>query len=446
MKKKLLKKVFFICLLTIGLISLTTIVSNAATSISISVSKTSVSPGGTFTVTVSAVGAGPVTTTVSNGSGGKTEFLDNSSYSFTCTAGSSGSVTISASGLLGDYETGDEANKSASRTVKIVQSSSNNSGVSNSKPATTKPVEVKKSNNSNLKELVIKDLVITPEFKKDIKEYALTVPNEITKLEITANPEDSKANVTITGNEELLEGENSINVIVTAEDGSKTSYVIKVTRQKPKLSLSTLVIKYQNENGELVETTLTPVFNFDVLEYSLPELEYWVEKLNVEATSNREEATIDIQGIDGLKVGENVITITAKLPVTEETEEEIITYTIKVNKKEEPTLIAKISNWFKGILGTVTSWYTNNTSGIVFGLLAACIISLLGLSIYIIIDYNKYKDIIAKAKEISKAEFAAEGTIVNNSENTDNKKEDIEKLETENIEAEDKKVKGGKHF
>ena len=486
MRKNILKKVLLAIVLAAIIALLLTVKSYAATSISISTSKSSVAPGESFTVTVSAVGAGPVNTTVSNGSGGKRDFLDNSSYSFTCTAGSSGSVTIYASGTLGDYEKGDEANRSASKTVSIVQPNKNTGGNSNGgssnggnttrKPNTnnsTKPTETKeekKSTDSTLSSLSIAEGAITPEFNKDVKEYAITVPNEVTKLNITATPTDSKATVSVTEYEELKEGENIITISVTAEDGTtKTDYVIKATRQRKELALEKLIIKYTNQNGEVVEVPLTPEFISNIYEYSIETLEYWVKSLDIEALANIEGATIEISGADSLKEGENVITITVKNKITMEPQEEgaepteqeeTKTYTIKFNKNEEPTIIGKISNWFKGIFGGVSTWYANNQEKAVFGALMFCIVALIGLSIYIIVDYKKYQDLlgkIGKLNNLNNNEIKATSEVENITVNEElNNIEDIYKDRKKEIETNSEKVeedqnkedrpKGGRHF
>lgn len=486
MRKNILKKVLLAIVLAAIIALLLTVKSYAATSISISTSKSSVAPGESFTVTVSAVGAGPVNTTVSNGSGGKRDFLDNSSYSFTCTAGSSGSVTIYASGTLGDYATGDEANRSASKTVSIVQPNKNTGGNSNGgssnggnttrKPNTnnsTKPTETKeekKSTDSTLSSLSIAEGAITPEFNKDVKEYAITVPNEVTKLNITATPTDSKATVSVTEYEELKEGENIITISVTAEDGTtKTDYVIKATRQRKELALEKLIIKYTNQNGEVVEVPLTPEFISNIYEYSIETLEYWVKSLDIEALANIEGATIEISGADSLKEGENVITITVKNKITMEPQEEgaepteqeeTKTYTIKFNKNAEPTIIGKISNWFKGIFGGVSTWYANNQEKAVFGALMFCIVALIGLSIYIIVDYKKYQDLlgkIGKLNNLNNNEIKATSEVENITVNEElNNIEDIYKDRKKEIETNSEKVeedqnkedrpKGGRHF
>lgn len=473
MKKSVIKKMLFMLAVLIFTILLMTIKSNAA-SLSISTSKSTVAPGGSFTVTVTVSGgAGNITTSVSNGSGGKTSFLDNGSYSFTCTAGSSGSVTISASGVVGDYATEKDQNKSASKTVQIVKPSSNSGGSSstggssssggssNNRPSggstsssnnNTTPTEKEKSKDSTLSALSVKEGAITPEFNKDVKEYALTIPYETTEINVTATPTDSKATVAVEGNKELKEGENTVTVKVTAEDGSTSNYIIKVARKRVPLALKSLVIKYENQTGELIEIPLNPAFSFDKLEYTLEDLEYWVKSLSIEAISNIEGATIDIQGADNLQIGENTITISLKINAEETKEvkegekpkEENITYTIKVNKKEEPTLMAKIGDWFNGIFGAVSEWYNTNTEKIILGALGVCVVALIGLSAYIIVDHNRYKDVIAKAKMERKANKLNRDLSENiieeiHKDSNDTKKDNIDNNKND-------KPKGGKHF
>ena len=225
--------------------------------------------------------------------------------------------------------------------------------------------EVKKSKDCTLNALSVAEGEIAPAFEKDVREYSLTIPYETTEINVTATPSDSKATVTVEGNKDLKEGENIVTVKVTAEDGTVANYIVKVTRKRVPVALKSLVIRCENQEGQIVELPLNPTFNFATLEYTLQDLEYWVEKLSIEATANIEGATIDIQGADTLQVGDNTITITVKIleentPEGEEPKEETITYTIKVNKLEEPTLMAKISKWFKGIMGTVGTWFNNN--------------------------------------------------------------------------------------
>lgn len=108
------------------------------------------------------------------------------------------------------------------------------------KPVEEKPVETpakeEKSTNKNLSKLEVKPEGLTPEFKKDVTDYTIKIANNIEKLEIKAEAEDSKAKVQITGNDKLVEGDNVIKIAVTAEDGTIRTYII-TAEQKKKLLL-----------------------------------------------------------------------------------------------------------------------------------------------------------------------------------------------------------------
>ena len=92
--------------------------------------------------------------------------------------------------------------------------------------------EEKKSSNASLGSLVISAGTLSPEFSAATKDYTATVDYSCSSLAVTANPADSKASVTsVTGNDSLEVGENTVSVVVTAEDGSTSTYNIVVTRR-----------------------------------------------------------------------------------------------------------------------------------------------------------------------------------------------------------------------
>lgn len=442
---------------------------NKVNAASITASPSAPKKGQSVTITVSVyANTVDLTATVSGaGTSGTIRLVDGSmsgdaktfSKSITVKPTSTGTIKVSISSssnavLNGSYVQGLAISKSISVTEPSSNSGGTSGGTSGKKPSsggstTTKPVEEKKSTDNTLSALSVKEGNISPEFKKDVKEYTLKIPYELSAVNVTATPSDSKAKVAITGNTDLKEGENTVTVKVTAEDGTVAEYKIKVTRARVPLALQSLIVKYENENGELVEAPLNPVFDINTYDYSLQDLEYWVEKLSVEAISNLEGATIDIQGADNLQIGENTIVITVKIAAEgsenvaegEEPKEEIVTYTIKVNKTEEPTIFQKISNWFKGIFGGVSNWYNQNEKNIIVGALSTCIVALFGLSIYIVVDHNKYKDVIDKLKKVNEMNLNS-NTIVET--NQTNAKEEISKNIEEPKEKKDKK--NGKRF
>lgn len=454
MNKKILKSIIIIGI--IGIITLILTNTSDAASLSVKASKSSVSPGESFTVTVTlSDAAGPVSATVSGGSGSLAkEWLENSSKSFTCTAGSSGTVTITASGTVGDFATGNDVTVRNSTSVTIVvptpqpeptpapkpsNNTSNNNSSGNSSNNNTSAT-VKKSDNSNLSSIEIAEGVISPEFSKTVKEYIVNVPYEVTKLSIAATPEHSKGTVTINGNDELKVGENLIEIIVTAEDSSTDKYTIKAIRAKQELSLQTLSIYYVNENGEKVELKLDPQFSFDVYSYSVNDiLAHTIQSLSVEAKANAENAKVEIVGNDELKSGTNEITI--KISVTDEAGlEEQKTYTIKVQKEEEPvvvelTTMQKVQNFFGGFGSGITKWVSSNFDKIITGMLLISTSAFVGLTIYFAFDYKNYQKLLAKLASYNKENLMERANVALKLENST--VEEVQNIE----EKEDKKAK-----
>ena len=466
MNKKTIRIIITICMCLATLLIFQT-TSNAAT-LSISTSKSSVAPGETFTVTVTLnEAAGPISATTSGGTGSASQWLENSSFSFTCTAGSSGSVTITASGTVGDFTTETDISIEKTKSVAIIQPTpeptptpepeptptpepeptptpSNNTS-NNTKPNTnTSTPTVKKSSNSNLESLQIAEGVFSPEFAKNVYEYAITVPNEITKLNISASQEHSRATVKVVGNNELQVGDNTVEIIVTAEDGSTSTYKIYATRALPELSLATLGISYINENNEKVNIVLEPQFVGNIYEYKINErLSHTIKKLQIEATANRENAKIELSGNEDLKAGKNEITIKVTLTNEDGLEEQKI-YTIVLERKEEPVIVPltttqKIKNWFSGIGATVENWAHTNFNQIITGMLLFATVAFVGLTIYLAVDYKNYQKLLSKLAEYNmdnlkeRANVALNPEMANNIEEENNENvENIEKIEENN--------------
>ena len=476
MTKKTIK-ILLILISTIVLYLLLTTTSQAA--LSISTSKSTVSPGESFSVTVSVSSneAGAINLSVSNGrlSNNYVDLMSQSSVTISCTAGNSGTVSISASGKVANYNTETEGQQSASKTVQIVtpvtpvnpsnggNSSSNNNN--NSRPNTNnnsnsnnnnnKP-ETQKSSDSTLKSLTIEGCELYPEFNPETKEYNVKVGNDVTSVNIVATANDSKASCKLEGvYQDLAIGENTATVVVTAEDGSTNRYIIKITRGREALKLVTLKISYKDSEGNIKELKLNPELSEEIFEYKLEDLSYLISKLDVEVIANLEDAKIEITGNEKLSEGENIITITITMPAeSEELEDEVLTYKIVVNKEKEPvvTPIGKIKNWFKGITGTISTWVNENLYGIVVGSLMLCSACMGGITVYLVIEYKKYRLLMQKIAEITRMNntnsVPVSQTInslnIQNSEN-ENLKGNNKSEEIENKEEETQKNRG-KHF
>lgn len=76
--------------------------------------------------------------------------------------------------------------------------------------------------NTNLEILAIEGVLLNPPFDTYITNYKTEISNDIENLNILAIPENEKATVSIDEVTELREGENVINVTVTAENGFTT--------------------------------------------------------------------------------------------------------------------------------------------------------------------------------------------------------------------------------
>ena len=230
-----------------------------AQGLGLSVSSSSVAVGKTVKVTVS-MPSGYFGTVVisssdegvlSNGGDGVANIGDAAGYptsqSFSFTAKAAGSCTIKAyCTVVGDAEGNDAGGTitGASTKVTVTSASSNNdsnsnkdnsgsnTGNDNNANKDNENKEEKKSSNASLGSLVISAGTLSPKFSAATKDYTATVDYSCSSLAVTANPADSKASVTsVTGNDSLEVGENTVSVVVTAEDGSTSTYNIVVTRR-----------------------------------------------------------------------------------------------------------------------------------------------------------------------------------------------------------------------
>ena len=345
MSKKVFYRILIIISMVIGFLMVMQIDANAS-SLSISTSKSTVSPGERFSVTVSVSGgAGYVNLSASNGTLSATtiDLMLKPSATVTCTAGSSGTVSISASGTIADYTTEVDENKSASKNVSI---SGNNSG----------NVSSTASNNAKLSNLGITPNDFTG-FKSGTTKYNATVPNNVTSVSVYAKVQAPGAKYSVSGPYKNLQvGTNAIKVTVTAPDGKTTNtYTIYVARQAAKdeeVTPNVIDENNQEENEEQTGTEnpeenqeqealgllsiaideeheiyLNPEFKTDVYEYTI-ELKEDLTEIPLTAIANRENAKIEIEGNEDLKEGENLITIT----VTDEETEETVEYKITVKK------------------------------------------------------------------------------------------------------------------
>lgn len=176
----------------------------------------------------------------------------------------------------------------------------NNSNNNSSGNKTTSNYKTKSSDN-DLESLTINNAKISPAFQKSITTYNVTVPNEVSKLVIDYKKSDEKATVSIVGNENLSVGNNVVKIIVTAEDGSKKTYVLNVLKTKDNSNNKLRSLKVKESN-------LYPKFDSDVNEYSI-KLEKKVKKLTIDAIAKDKNSKVEIIDNNDLDKNNSVVLI-----------------------------------------------------------------------------------------------------------------------------------------
>lgn len=160
------------------------------------------------------------------------------------------------------------------------------------------------SDNAYLEILRLDKEGITPSFNKEITEYYITVDSTVNNLQITAIPENIEANVEIKGNNNLVNGINKIEIIVTSKDGSKKKiYNINVTKTSNIAASNTNLETLAIEN-----VTLFPEFYENILNYKA-EVSNETKSLNILAIPQSTSAQVVIEGNTNLKEGKNIVNV-----------------------------------------------------------------------------------------------------------------------------------------
>lgn len=246
-------------ILLISLISMFAFNTNVyAASSSISVSSGNVYVGDSFTVSlyvnssaawnVHVTASGPVSGCTIHKADASDDALDtNRSFSATCTATGEGTIVIRLSGDVTSASDGNAVPVSGSRSVSVSQkpapapsptpsqpgnnnnnTNNNQTNNNNNKQNSTQNDGDNKSKNNNIKNISVDGYNL---IKVDSNNYTLSVTNDVTNINVKATAEDAKSKVTGTGNHNINVGENNIELIVTAENGSQNKINIKVTRK-----------------------------------------------------------------------------------------------------------------------------------------------------------------------------------------------------------------------
>ena len=191
-----------------------------------------------------------------------------------------------------------EGNNNSSGGNKPNTNSSNKH--SNSSNKVTSGSKTKSSDN-DLESLTINNAKISPEFSKSNTTYNVTITKEVSKLDINYKTSNEKAKVSIVGNDNLTDGNNVVKIIVTAENGSKKTYLLNVlkTQDSSNNKLRSLKVK---------GSSLSPKFDPDVNDYSI-KLPKNVKKLTIDAIAQDKNSKVEIIDNKDLDKNNSVVLI-----------------------------------------------------------------------------------------------------------------------------------------
>ena len=155
-----------------------------------------------------------------------------------------------------------------------------------------------RASDAKLKSLTVNGGSLSPSFDPNKTSYTLSVPYEISKLNINASASDDKSKVSIHNPDLVAEGTTTVTIKVTAENGATKTYTIKVTRGKdPNKVLST-----DNKLLSLVPSIgiLSPVFDSNKTNYYIY-LPYEIDSINFTyEVSDKKYATVKEEKINVL--------------------------------------------------------------------------------------------------------------------------------------------------
>lgn len=238
-------------LLFLGAIGVCFSLKSYAASFSVS-APSSVQPGQSFTITITGNSAtGRIDVQASNATlNASSVWVENNSQFITATAGSEGSISITATATsLADSDTGDDVYGTRSCSVSVQQPiveeppseeySGNNRTTRKTEEPEEEPEEEKRE--LGLYGLVVKgekedgsiiELSLDKEFEFSRHEYIIYVPTDVKKIDLETESYEYNETTEIIGLEnELVPGENIITIRITDGD-NESIYTLKVIKEE----------------------------------------------------------------------------------------------------------------------------------------------------------------------------------------------------------------------
>ena len=231
-------------------------------------------------------------------------------------------------GTAGSTNSSSKSSSNSSRNGGTNSNYGNNYSNNNTQNNSQKEVVIEKSKDNSIKEVSIDNEQITVSDNMNFK-------TEKKHVDIKIEANDSKAKVEFE-NKELSLGENTINIVVTAENGDKKNYTLTINKTKGKgtATIKKFVLGSSEVEFENNKATITKLKNETSLDYSY---ELSDEKAKLKIYLNEKEIT----KLESLKENDKI-----KLIVLDKNDNENI-YEIIIT--DYPAIVSAIIN----ILATI---------------------------------------------------------------------------------------------
>lgn len=375
----------------------------------------------------------------------------NISFSGTYTPKKEGTITVKLEGSVTEFSDGSTITNFGSKSITVTPLSTptptqtpTTSAPETTPTLTTTPAPAVKSSNANLANLGIEPNDFSG-FTASKTEYYVTVPYEVETVNVYAKKAESSQTISGTGSKSLEAGATTrCEVTVTAENGATKTYKIFVTRKSEPTETVPNVVEEPEEllklsSLEVKNAAITPEFNPDIYEYDVELTDDNIEKLDILATANIENASIEVTGNENFMEGENTISIVLK----SEDGTKAATYTITVTKgamvpaeTSEPIIEEEQEQEQVEEKKSVFSFLSSGNTGMIVTLAIAIIVLLASIATVVVILVKNRKD--------SEAEMMS---FTPNSEyNVFEEKNEDKIEENQTDEKPDREKRRGKHF
>lgn len=303
-----------------------------AASFSASISKTTVTVGDTFSVTVkanNAAGMYSITNSNSNvslSSGSKSEFLENGSATVKFKAVKAGTVTITAKSVdMTDLDNSSKTvtgSKTFNVTIKEKSSSSSGSSSSSSDTTTTKPTFT----STNKTVYATGDINLRSSWSTSSSATPVSKGTEMTLTGTSSKAVNGYVWYRVSYNGTTKYVASSLVTTTkptTTTDDKKDDKDTESDNKTGSVNLKSLTV---------TPTGLSPAFSSGTTEYTMT-VGSNIDEIDVKAVAEDEKASVDITGNTDLKIGTNKITIT--VTASDKTTK---TYHITVTKEDKKQL------------------------------------------------------------------------------------------------------------